>query len=397
VATKKHILLFGTEDKTDPLVTQLTQLRYHAVATTSESHCRQLATKGWVDLVILAPPELTSDFGNLCRRLKKITAGRFLPVLILADQTDFTAKVRGLELGADDYLSCPVQPPVLKARIKSLLRVRDLTSQLAKKNDRMTAVCRELETRYAMLDSDLRFAQKLQQSLLPDQFPALNGFAFSGTIIPSTRVAGDFFDIQRLDENNISFYVADVMGHGIGAALLTVFIKKGIRTKDISGNAYRIVSPEEVLAQLSSDLIAQNLSESPFVTICYGVIDTSRGIVTVACGGHPAPVIINRHGNIETVKVGGSLLGIFEDTYESVSLELIPGDKLIVYSDGVENAQQYGDADGMDGFFNCIADNAALPLADLFTKLSSTLFKQSDDEPLRDDVTLAGVEMIRNS
>src|SRR5581483_4339325 len=149
------------------------------------------------------------------------------------------------------------------------------------------------------------------------------------------QVGGDFYDVFRLDERHVGFYVADAMGHGVPASLLTVFLKKAVQPKEVSGTSYRLVPPDEVLARLNRDLIAQGLADLPFITMVYGLLDCQSGGVDIARAGHPYPVYLPRVGEPESWESPGTLLGVFEAEYPVLRRQLHPGDKLLVFTDGL--------------------------------------------------------------
>ena len=153
---------------------------------------------------------------------------------------------------------------------------------------------------------------------------------------PATWVSGDIYDITRLDEKHLGFYVADAVGHGMPAALLTMFIKKALQMKRILGNSYQIVPPAVSLAELNADICQQNLSSCQFCTAVYLTLDVSTMMLEFCRAGHPEPVLI-RGRHIERLGAPGSLLGIFPDEqFESRQIKLQAGDRLLLYTDGAE-------------------------------------------------------------
>src|SRR5439155_3911849 len=145
------------------------------------------------------------------------------------------------------------------------------------------------------------------------------------------RVGGDFYDIFRLDEKHVGFYVADAMGHGVPASLLTIFVKKGVKAKEVFGTQYRLIPPDEVLFRLNRDLIDQQLSEHPFITMVYGLFNHQDGTLTFARAGHPYPLFVPREGGVELWKQEGLLLGVLEARFPTTTHRLRPGDKLLLY------------------------------------------------------------------
>ena len=191
------------------------------------------------------------------------------------------------------------------------------------------------------LDEELRLAAKLQRDFLPKALPEVGPIKFHALFRPAGYVSGDLYDVIRLDERNIGFYLADAVGHGVPAAMLTMFIKHALQTKDVSpsGDSYRLLDPSEALGRLNTRLIDQNLSHSTFATALYGMINADTLELTLSRAGHPAPIILRADGTPENLPADGSLLGIFpEETYDSCKTRLFPGDKIIVYTDGVEAA-----------------------------------------------------------
>jgi serine phosphatase RsbU (regulator of sigma subunit) len=185
---------------------------------------------------------------------------------------------------------------------------------------------------------EMQIAQQLQQDFLPRTLPQIGAVRFGVRYIPAGFVSGDIYDVTRLDETHIGFYVADAVGHGMPAALMTMFIKKALQTKRISGNTYEIIPPNEALEQLNADLHRQKLSMCEFCTVVYGVIDTQSLTCTISRAGHPLPILMHADGSYESITMTGSLLGIIENAeFERRTLQLQPGDRLLVYSDGAED------------------------------------------------------------
>lgn len=189
------------------------------------------------------------------------------------------------------------------------------------------------------LDEELRLAARLQQDFLPKFVPQVGPVHFHTLFRPAGYVSGDLYDIMRLDERRIGFYIADAVGHGMPAALLTMFIKHALITKEIAGNTYRLLSPSESLARLNMELIGQNLSQAAFATALYGIIDVDTLELTLARAGHPAPLILRAGGGLETIECDGPLLGIFPDEpFAATTATLASGDRLLLYTDGIEVA-----------------------------------------------------------
>ncbi len=199
--------------------------------------------------------------------------------------------------------------------------------------------------RYA---NQLRLASRLQREFLPDMLPRIGPFSFDLLFYPADYVSGDIYDVHRLDEEHVGIALADATGHGIPAALLTVYIKRALRGKEIENGTYRILSPDEVLYRLNDDILDAQLNECPFVAAIYAVLNIRTRELHLARGGTPYPLQRHADGTVDVISGRGGVVGVMPDTFFEVStVQLEPGDALLLYSDGLERlvAPELGDAD----------------------------------------------------
>jgi serine phosphatase RsbU (regulator of sigma subunit) len=255
----------------------------------------------------------------------------------------------GLDAGDDTLVDRPRIRPVRVDEIRESQTAQDLVRDLDHVQQEVNSLRAELNVlrrrdetlNFYMhrLDEELRLAARLQQDFLPKTLPQLGAVHFHTLFRPAGYVSGDLYDIIRLDERRIGFYIADAVGHGMPAALLTMFIKHALVTKEIQGNSYRLLSPAESLTRLNVELIEQNLSQAAFATAVYGIIDVQSMEVTISRAGHPSPLILRAGGAIETIECEGPLLGIFPDEkFAIATAKLAQGDRLFLYTDGIEVA-----------------------------------------------------------
>jgi len=187
------------------------------------------------------------------------------------------------------------------------------------------------------LDEELRLAARIQQDFLPKSLPQIGDIYFHTLFRPAGYVSGDLYDVMRLDERRVGFYIADAVGHGMPAALLTMFLKHALVTKEISPTGYRLLAPSEAMQRLNETLIAQDLSHAAIATAVYGVIDVQTRKVTLARAGHPLPLVLRANGTLTKIESEGGLLGVFPDErFADVTFALDSGDRLVLYTDGVE-------------------------------------------------------------
>ncbi len=195
-------------------------------------------------------------------------------------------------------------------------------------------ICGEMDK----LHEELQLAASVQREFLPKRLPQVDGVDFRVLFRPCGYVSGDIYDVQRLDEHHVGFFLADAVGHGVPAALMTMVLCNSLETKDIIGDTYELVRPGEVMRRMNSELIRWQGESSRFATAVYGVIDTRDRGVVIASAGHPPSLRITG-GGIKRVEGGGGLLGIFPDeTYEETSFTMEADEMLVMYSDGFETA-----------------------------------------------------------
>ena len=244
------------------------------------------------------------------------------------------------------------------------------------------------------LDEELRLAARLQQDFLPKSLPELGNVRFHTLFRPAGYVSGDLYDVMRLDEHRIGFYIADAVGHGMPAALLTMFIKNALVTKEITANSYRLLEPGEALARLNASLIEQNLSQAAFATALYGIIDVRTLEVTIARAGHPCPLVLRSGGAVEEFASDGPLLGIFPDErFVDARVTLQPGDRLLLYTDGIEVA--FCNDCGVDThrWREELLTRCVLPTETLLSEFSERLDRETGSLEPKDDLTVVMLEV----
>jgi sigma-B regulation protein RsbU (phosphoserine phosphatase) len=240
-------------------------------------------------------------------------------------------------------LTIPKNPTTAGDDAETLLReVSSLQSQLQAMQSELDLLHRRdaaLNGYMQKIDEEMRLAARLQYDFLPKKLPSVGRVRVNALFRPAGYVSGDLYDVMRLDEKHVGFYVADAVGHGMPAALLTMFMKNALVTKEITPSGYRLVPPEQSMNTLNRALCSQNLSQATFATALYGLVNVETLAVTFARGGHPNPLLLHRDGRLEELEADGGLLGIFDDDqFIPGSGVLSPGDRLVIYSDGIEVA-----------------------------------------------------------
>ncbi len=246
------------------------------------------------------------------------------------------------------------------------------------------------------LAEQLRLAGLVQQDFLPTKLPNCNEVRWATVFLPAEWVSGDIYDVVRIDEQHIGFYVADVVGHGMPAALLTIFLKQALVMRETIENNYRIFSPAEVMRNLNVRMAAQKLSGYQFATCCYCLLNIKTLQLTYSRAGHPYPILIKPRQQPQHLEIQGSLLGIFgQAEYIQETIQLQPGDKLLVYSDGAEPFTGSTGEDIVSFNFSeefCeIKDLQVVEMMDNFNALA----QNKDIGPAEvDDITMVALEIL---
>lgn len=242
--------------------------------------------------------------------------------------------------GFDAGVVClPIDSNADKAEgsLRALAHVRPLIRQIDKQYISMQRLGRTLQRRFDETDRELQLAARLQRDFLPQSLPQAGPFKFQSLFRPCSWVSGDIFDVFRLDETHWGFYLADAVGHGVAAGLLTMYIKHAIRPKRVLRNGYELVPPGEVMGHLNSLLAAQRLPDSQFITGWYGVLNIETKVLEYAVAGHPPAILVSADGTLQELHGEGCVLGITADEiYTTEAVTLSPGQRLILYSDGLE-------------------------------------------------------------
>jgi sigma-B regulation protein RsbU (phosphoserine phosphatase) len=327
---------------------------------------------------------------DLCRRLRGRLDEAVLPLVFVTDDHGPETRLASLEAGADTCLLRPFAPGELLAQVRALLRIKETHDRLAEKTAEIHRINKRLQHAYQQIDQELELAQRIQSSFLPQSLPEVPRVRFAVQYLLCGRVGGDFYDVFRLDERHVGLYVADAMGHGVPASLLTIFVKKGIRPKEVFGKQYRLVPPGEVIGRLNQDLIDQRLSENPFITMVYALFDHESGTLQFARAGHPYPLYVPKEGQPELWQQEGLLLGVVNAAFTAKTHTLQPGDKVLLYSDGVDGASFEGRPPGAPSLLACAERHRALPIGPFVDRLARDLFGSAEHP---DDLTLLGLEM----
>ena len=254
---------------------------------------------------------------------KQMTPGKEIPIIFLTADENRESEMRGLQLGAMDFIRKPFVPEVLVLRVRHTIELVRLQRNLVLENERISA--------------EIALASRIQLAMLPSVFPAFPDrpeIDIYACMDPVRKVGGDFYDFFFVDDDHLCLVIADVSGKGIPAALFMMASKIVLADSAKMGK-----SPSQILEDMNAVIFANN-REDMFVTVWVGILDVSTGRMTAANAGHEYPVLMNGSGQFALLKDDhGLVIGVLpQQKYKEYTLQLSPGAKLFVYTDGVIEA-----------------------------------------------------------
>jgi sigma-B regulation protein RsbU (phosphoserine phosphatase) len=242
-----------------------------------------------------------------------IKLDRTLPVVVMTAWGSIKLAVEAMQRGAADF----VEKPWDNSKLLSTLR-----TQVESRNERRHSADRE--------SGEIEAASVTQRGLLPREIPQFPGYDISVAWRPAGPVSGDYLDVLRLDETHLALCVADVIGKGVPAALLMSNVQAAVHA--LAGE----MLPTGELCGRINRIVAGNLGSGKFITFFYGVLDSARRRFSYTNAGHCEPILVRRNGECVRVNHGGVVLGVFPDwSYHEQHVDLAPGDRLVLFTDGI--------------------------------------------------------------
>lgn len=325
------------------------------------------------DLILLDIMMPEMDGFEVLAHLKADETWRDIPVIVISALDDMGNVVKGIEMGAEDYLPKPFDPVLLKARIGACLEKKRL-------RDREVLYLRRI-------NQELDLAWQIQSGFLPPEVPAIPGWQLAATLKPSRETSGDFYDIIPLPNGRLGILVADVADKGMGAALFMVLSRTLIRTYTVQYHA----QPDRVFGATNRRILADT-DTNQFVTVFYGILDPVAGTLTYCNAGHVPPYFLSTQSGkaVQTLRRTGPPLGILEDTtWERRTVQFASGDALVLYTDGITDAEdRKGVFFGQERLLEVVEANRGQSAQDMQAALLVEVHRFVGDAPQFDDLTL---------
>ncbi len=333
--TPKILIVDDEPFNVEYLEQELEELNYATISAFNGQDALDKVGTEKPDLVLLDIMMPVMDGFEVLARLKTDAVLRDTPVIIISADNNLLNVVKGIKLGAEDYLPKPVEPTLLYARISSCLEKKHL---------------RDIEQLYLKsLENEMDIAREIQQSFLPPELPKKEGWEIAAYFKAAHEVAGDFYDAFLLPDGNLACVIGDVCGKGIGAALFMTLFRSLIRATSISeiaigGMDMAAISPSARLQHVVSftnRYITETHADAAmlFSTAFIGIFDITRHSLAYINCGNEAPLHIDKEGDIKALMPTGPVLGVIPDACYSVGeINMEANDLLLAFTDGIPDA-----------------------------------------------------------
>lgn len=280
---------------------------------------------------------------EVCRQVKADPNLSTTFFIVLTSLDSVADVVKGLDSGADDFITKPIEQNELKARVRAGLRLHQMS--------------RDLQNQKQLLEIELGEAVDYVRNLLPS--PMYQPLTINSRFIPCKKLGGDCFDYYWLDADYLAIYLLDTAGHGLGATLPSISVLNLLRSRAIPRLNY--YQPNQVLSALN-DTFQMNYHNNKYFTIWYGVYNRVNRQLIYASGGHPPAVLLSKNApedsQIKLLKTTGVPVGMFPDSeYANGFCQIEDFSSLYIFSDGVYeiNSSRGGDWD-FDAFVKLLQE-----------------------------------------
>jgi sigma-B regulation protein RsbU (phosphoserine phosphatase) len=352
------------------------------------------------DLVLLDVMMAGLNGLDVLQRLRQSHSVTDLPVIMTTARGESEDIVEALKLGANDYVTKPIDFPVLLARIQTQLSLKHAVRRIERLEQNLKERNGELEVANARMKLDLEAAARIQEAFLPPRVLPFGGVNSSWVFRPCTHLAGDMLNVFPLDGDHLGLYVLDVSGHGVAAALLSVTLSHLLAPRldpsSLLTQGERLVSPAKVAERLNARFPWDPATEQYF-TLVYGILNRKTGRLRYVSAGHPGPVLVPRGGPPRLVERPSLPIGVGDGNYDEHTLTLGRGDRLYLYTDGVIEALNSERAVfGKQRLLEAVDGLRAAPLQDGLEALWGDVEQWSGDGRRRDDVSILAVELVES-
>jgi sigma-B regulation protein RsbU (phosphoserine phosphatase) len=404
------LIVDDNEMNRDMLSRRLQRKGYDVTIAHDGDRAMELIRDRRFDLVLLDVMMPGLNGLEVLKILRETHTATDLPIIMATARGESEDIVKALTLGANDYVTKPLDFPVVLARVQTHLALKQAAEQVKQLEQTLAGRNRELEQTNARLEKvnlrmsrDLNAAARIQETFLPSEALRVPGLDFAWIYRPCDELGGDGLNVIPLGEKRIGLYILDVSGHGVASALLSVTLSRLLsRPPDPSSilvrngtvpNHSEITPPAEVADRLNR-LFPHEMETGQFTTMIYGILDAASGEFRYVSAGHPGPVHLATGAEPVMLESQGLPIGLAEDAYEERSVRLAAGDRLYLYSDGVSEAMDPTDEQfGYARLLRAIARGRSEPLQENVAALLGEVERWRGAASAQDDVAILAIEV----
>jgi len=330
------------------------------------------------DLILLdiMMPEI--DGYEVCRQLKLDGATRDIPVIFVTAMGQEEDETKGLDLGAADYLTKPISPAIVEARVKTQLALKKNMEDLRKAYS-------IIESQKNRMQTELNVGRDIQLAMVPKEFPVSEDYSIHAILEPAREVGGDFYDVFAIDEDHVCFCVGDVSGKGVPAALFMAMAKTLIKSRASDDS-----STASIVTHVNDELSKDN-EGCLFVTLFVCILNVRTGELMTTNAGHNPPLLKRADGSITVLKHrDGPVVAAIEGmTYSEQRVQLDMGDTLLLFTDGVTEADnKEGVLFGDDRLEKLLSDWQGGSIDALAAHIVQTTHAYEGEHRQADDITV---------
>jgi len=399
-----HILIADDDEQTRLLLSLILTSRGHTVLEAKNGN------DAWEALLANPVEILISDWMmpemdglELSKKIRKYPFDTYIYIILLTSRNKQGDLLAGIEAGADEFMTKPVQKEELQVRLIAAERIIQLQKSLAIKNQNLEDLNKKLERAYMRMSYDLESAAAFQKHLLPKPISMDDGkLTFDWLFFPSDFVAGDMFNYFQLDQEHTAFYLLDVSGHGVASAMLsftlhTTLIPDSSLLVDRNDAETSVISPARVAETLNRLHLHERDFIAKYFTMIYGVLNTRTNCLRLLRAGHPAPILISRDGTVSQIEMDNPAIALLaEPCFVEREVTLNAGDRLYLYTDGITECQsRAGTPFGEARLLEILVENNSKSMQECLKELSERLTLWLDGKMFEDDVSVLGIELNR--
>ena len=373
-ASMKQILIVD-DSETSILFLKMSLEGYDAVAVTSGREMWTQLSRSIPSLILMDVVMPEEDGYQLAEKLALNEVYKDIPIIFQTTKDSSEDLEKAFESGAVDYIRKPVDAKELRARIKSVLKIKELE--------------KELNSALDLIRKDLGLARKIQNKIIPDDTRIRNGLQFYAKYLPMVEVGGDFYFITEMSPQITRIFIADATGHGIQSALITMLIKS-----EYENLADKIADPSDLLFNLNNIFVQKYYSLDTLFSAFLIDIDLNENKIVYSSAGHPEQVLISK-ASVQFMHKTGRLIGVVTDTkYEQVEMKFEKGDRIFLFTDGIyEEFNEANEIYGEEELHDMLKNNNRNPIKENIDFLISDVKEFMGTRAQDDDITIIGIEI----